>query len=119
MGRRWGAIRPKIAIFKEEKWVCYGAKILRELRCYNISAGGDATENEDFQKRKQRFIFHGGDSMKNHDFQKGKMVAVRCFSKIHFSDGNDATESDDFQKVKQDNQQLWGTMRQKMAIFKG
>ena len=33
-----GAIRPKIAIFKEEKWVCYGAKILRELRCYNISA---------------------------------------------------------------------------------
>ena len=22
--------------------------------------------------------------MKNHDFHKGKMVAVRCFSKIHF-----------------------------------
>ena len=93
-----GAIRPKIAIFKEEKWVCYGAKILRELRCYNISAGGDL--------------------MKNHDFHKGKMVAVGCFSK-HFSDGNDATESDDFQKLKQDNQKLWGTMRQKMAIFKG
>ena len=108
-----------MAIFKQEKWVCYGAKILIELRRYNISAGGDATENEDFQKRKQRFIFHGGDLMKNHDFHKGKMVAVRCFSKIHFSDGNDAIESDDFQKVKQDNQKLWGTMRQKMAIFKG
>ena len=91
---------------------------LDRQRCYNISAGGDATENEDFQKRKQRFIFHGGDLMKNHDFHKGKMVAVGCFSKIHFSDGNDATESDDFQKVKQDNQKLWGTMRQKMAIFK-
>ena len=55
--------------------------------------------------------------MKNHDFHKGKMVAVRCFSKIHFSDGNDATESDDFQKVKQDNQKLWGTMRQKNGDF--
>ncbi len=36
-----------------------------------------------------------------------------------FSDGNDATESADFQKVKQDNEKLWGTTRQKMAIFKG
>ena len=97
MGRRWGAIRPKIAIFKEEKWVCYGAKNLRELRCYNISAGGDATENEDFQKRKQRFIFHGGDLMKNHDFHKGKMVAVGCFQKYIFR---------------------MGTMRLKVTIFK-
>ena len=71
MGRRWGAIRPKIAIFKQEKWDCYGAKNLIELRCYNISAGGDATENEDFQIRKQ------------------------CLHGNIFSDGNDATESNE------------------------
>ena len=66
-----GAIRPKIAIFKVEKWICYGAKILRELRCFNITAGGDATENEDFQIRKQRL--------------QGNI----------FSDANDATESNE------------------------
>ena len=32
-----GAIRPKIAIFKLETWVCYGAKIFKKIFMLQVS----------------------------------------------------------------------------------
>ena len=46
MGVFWGAIRPKIAIFKEEKWVCSAAKFFKDFY------GGDVDEMIDFERVK-------------------------------------------------------------------
>ena len=45
-GRFLGAIRPKIAIFKEEKWVCSAAKFFKDFY------GGDVDEMIDFERVK-------------------------------------------------------------------
>ena len=50
-----GAMRQKIAIFKERNSVCRVAKIFRSHFIYTKNfQGGDATESRDFQREKQR-----------------------------------------------------------------
>ena len=79
------------------------------MQGYKNFQGGDATENRDFQREKQR------------------LQGSNCFSDLILSTqrifrGGDATENRDFQREKQ---RLQGSkifsdlpMRQKMAIFK-
>ena len=49
-----GAMREKMAIFKEGNSVCRGTKIFNggDVAHYQILRGGDARENGDFQRRK-------------------------------------------------------------------
>ena len=59
-------MRPKMAIFKEEKWLCRVPKFFRQVqlieklrkKCHvgdqPFYVGGDATKNHDFQTGKQR-----------------------------------------------------------------
>ena len=89
------------------------------MRIFWFWSGGDATENGDFQTRKQRlegykkfwmakfsWISSGDDATENGDFQtrKQRLQGYKKFWMAKFSwisSGDDATENGDFQRGKQ------------------
>ena len=102
-------MRPKMAIFKEEKWLCRVPKFFRQVqlieklrkKCHvgdqPFYVGGDATKNHDFQTGKQRlqgtiflfpiwpnmadFLFLKRQKMAN--FKSLKMIFKSKYHKMH------------------------------------
>ena len=85
---RWGdhrvAMRQKMAIFKGGNSVCKGTNVFTN----GETIGGDASENGDFQRRKQRL---------QGPFFSGALI---LYSERE-NQGDDATENDNFEKKKQ------------------
>ena len=104
----WGAMRQEMAIFKGGNSVCRVQMFFRSFHFIfrkKYTAGGDASENCDFQSRKQRLqgpffqelSFYIQKELTNDFFQINFENALRPVE----NQGDDATENDNFQSRKQ------------------